>query len=257
MQAHTPVESGALPAQYIHALNRNSAAPYTELKRANLAKARKEVEMKAKTLFLVVATSLCLWFSVLAAAAPGGGVERTVVTGWDDWPGVPPISEGTLKCPGGEIEMIDPVTPYCAATGRIHFRDVILWSCVTADDPRASGVLKFTINGNLDSDYTGPVWGKWSLVPSPVCDPVKLVEPQSFWEGSWQGQRFYRCDVEGCRWIGDLELRGKGRGGDIDGLHMKGTEIVTTYTPLPVPWEFIPGFPVTGPEGVLEATIKD
>ena len=214
--------------------------------------------MKAKTLFLVVATSLCLSFSALAEAAPGAGVERTVVTGLDDWPPVPPIAAGTLKCPGGEVEMLNPFTPYCAATGRIHIRDVVLWSCVTAEeDPRVSGVMKFTVNGNLDSDYTGPVWGKWSLVPSPDCDPVKLVEPQSVWEGNWQGQRFYRCDVEGCRWIGELKVLGKGRGGNIDGLHMKGTEVVTTFTPFPVPWEFVPWIPETGPEGVLTVTIKE
>ena len=48
----------------------------------------------------------------------------------------------------------------------------------------------------------------------------------------------------------------KGRGGNLEGLHFKGKEVITTFTPLPIPWELIPGFPFTGPEGVITGTIK-
>ena len=153
--------------------------------------------------------------------------------------------------------MLDPVTPVCAATGRVHFRDIAWWTCYASDDPRLTGVGMATASGNFDADYTGPVWGTWMIVPSSGCDPIDLIDPSVYWEGTWQGQRSQYCAGGACYWIGDLNLVGKGYGGTIDGIHFKGNELITTYTPLPVPWEFIPGFPVTGPEGIITATIKE
>jgi hypothetical protein len=166
-----------------------------------------------------------------------------------------------MTCPGGELEMVDPVTPFCAASGQVHLRDLTFWTCFTSADPRMNGVGMFTINGNFDSAYTGPVWGKWTTVPSQRCDPTDLIDPSVYWEGTWQGQRSQYFDsVSGFPfWIGDLNVVGKGHGGNIDGLHLKGTELATTFTPLPVPWEFLPpslGLPV-GPEGILTGTIKE
>ena len=115
-----------------------------------------------------------------------------------------------------------------------------------------------TANGNLDVDYTGPVWGTWMIVPSTGCDPDDLiVDPPVYWKGKWQGERSRYCVGVSCTWIGDLNLVGKGYGGNIDGIHLEGTEKITTFTPLPVPWELIPGFPLDGPEGVITATINE
>jgi hypothetical protein len=210
------------------------------------------------TKLLATPVLLLLIPCLLSAEQPadkGGNLTEVVIE--DDWPGAPPLSEGTMNCPGGEIEFINPVTPFCATTGRIHFREMAWWACYTSDDPRLSGVGMATASGNLDADYTGPVWGTWTIVPSPDCDPLDLIDPPVFWEGTWQGQRSQYCADDQCVWIGDLKLVGKGYGGNIDGIHLKGTELITTYTPLPVPWEFIPGFPLTGPEGIITATIKE
>ena len=195
----------------------------------------------------------CLLFAEQPADA---GVNLTEVVILDDWPGAEPISPGTITCPGGELEWLDQVTPFCAATGRVHFRELALWACYDSADPRLSGVGMATANGNLDAAYTGPVWGTWMIVPSTGCDPIDLIDPPVYWKGTWQGQRFYDCGSGPCRWVGDLNLVGKGIGGNIDGIHLKGTEVITTYTPLPVPWDFL-GIDPPGPEGIITATIKE
>lgn len=197
----------------------------------------------------------------LAPLALDAGVQRTEVTILDDWPADSLIDMGTISCPGGEIEWVNPVTPVCPGSGRIHLRQIVGYGCYSALTggslgTQLSGVGLFVINGNLDADYSGRVWGTWMIVPSDDCDPADLIDPPSYWEGTWRGRRSAFCAGD-CLWIGNLKLVGKGRGGDIDGHHFKGTEVITTFTPLPVPWELIPGFPLTGPEGVVAATIKD
>ena len=95
------------------------------------------------------------------------------------------------------------------------------------------------------------------VVPSADCDADDLIDPEVYWKGTWKGRRSMFCDGGQCAWIGNLKLVGKGHGGDIEGIHFKGTEVITTFTPLPVPWELIPGFTVGGPEGVITGTIKE
>jgi hypothetical protein len=209
------------------------------------------------TKLLATPVLLLLIPCLLSAEKPTDtGVNLTEVVIYDDWPGALPLSEGTMNCPGGELEWLNPVTPFCAATGRVHFRDLALWGCYTSSDIRFSGVGMATANGNLDVDYTGPVWGTWMIVPSPGCDPIDLIDPPVYWKGRWQGERSLYCDGVSCAWIGDLNLVGKGYGGDIDGIHFDGTELITTFTPLPVPWELL-GLSPAGPEGVITATIKE
>ena len=205
---------------------------------------------------------LIAFVATLAPHALDAGVQRTEVMIFDDWPADSFIDEGTISCPGGEIVWIDPVTPVCPGSGRIHLRRVVGYGCYEAmagssPEPRLSGVGLFVVNGNLDADYSGRVWGTWMIVPSEGCDQIDLVDPLVFWKGTWQGRRSMFCDGGPCSWIGDLKLVGKGHGGAIDGIHIKGTEVITTFTPAPVPWELIPGFPFTGPEGVLTVTIKE
>ena len=142
----------------------------------------------------------------------------------------------------------DSGLPYCAdsTTGRLHFRDAVFWSCMTTDDPRTTGVGVFSIKGNFGADSSGPVWGTWKIVPTADCDkdglyPEQLVMTSTtFWQGTWNGKRLYFSDNGFNVWVGELKIVGKGIGGDIHGLHFNGTELIRTYTPFPLPYEFLP-----------------
>jgi hypothetical protein len=206
--------------------------------------------------------------SSLAAKNSAHGVKRTQIEGVDNWAWIDnPLSPATIKCPGGEL-VIDPVIgPYCSdsKSGRLHFRDGVLWSCMTSNDPRITGVAVASTNGNFDANSTGSVWGTWMIVPMVGCDkdgayPDELVtNATSFWQGTWNGKRQIQS-VNGFNfWVGKLKFVGKGVGGDLDGLHFKGKEWITMYTPLPVPYELLP--PALGlydePEGVLIGEIKE
>lgn len=202
-----------------------------------------------------------------AAENSAKGVKSTQVEGVDNWAwNDNPLSPSTITCPGGEL-VVDPVIgPYCAdsKSGRLHFRDGVLWSCLTFNDPRLTGVAVASSNGNFDANSTGSVWGTWMIVPTPDCDkdgayPDELVKnATSFWQGTWNGKRQINS-VNGFNfWVGTLEYVGKGFG-DLDGLHFTGKEWITMYTPLPVPYEFLPA--ALGlydePEGVLIGEIKE
>jgi hypothetical protein len=120
-----------------------------------------------------------------------------------------------------------------------------------APAPLFSGTTWYSVNANWDLDYTGPVGGDFIVVPSPTCDVAVLDDPESFWEGTWTGKRTVSCEDDVCTWVGHFKVVGKGHGGEIDGLQFRATEEFTTFTPLPVPWDVIPGFPYTGPEGII------
>ena len=213
-------------------------------------------------ILLVIAVGL---FGLLqfAQAEDSQGVTRTEVLVYEDWPADAFGYSGTLECPGGEFQWIDPVTPVCPGSGRIHIRNAVGYSCVYAEttggapELRLSGVGLFVVNGNLDSDYTGPVWGTFMIVPSERCDPEDLINPEVYWSGTWGGRRSVTCADSLCTWVGRLKQVGKGHGGDIEGLHFRGTETITTFTPMPIPWELIPGFPVGGPEGISQVIVKE
>jgi len=232
-----------------------------------LRDAFEEVVMNLKTAFLLIVVSLSLALPVLAERPADAGVKRTQIEGNDNWAWMDnPISAGTITCPGGELMLDQFGMPYCgdSTTGRLHLRDSVLWSCMTSDDPRITGVGLFTINGNLDADSSGPVWGKWKIVPLEDCDKngfypeEQVVNSTRFWHGTWNGQRLFYSVMGFDVWIGDLKIVGKGIGGDIDGLHFKGTEWIETYSPFPVPYEFL-GIPdlFDKPEGSYTGTIKE
>ena len=212
--------------------------------------------------FLLIMAVVALGAMSPALAKDSHGVTRTAVTIYEDWPDDAILGPGELHCPGGEIEWLDPVTPVCTGSGKIHLRNVSGYGCYYAETgggepvPYLSGVGKYVVNGNLDADYTGPVWGTYMIVPSSGCNPLDLNDPDVYWKGKWQGRRSVTCNEVSCSWVGRLKLVGKGHGGEIQGMHFKGIEFITTFTPLPVPWELIPGFPETGPEGIGEGIIK-
>ena len=61
-------------------------------------------------------------------------------------------------------------------------------------------------------------------------------------------------------WDADTKLKVVGYGtGTLFGQKLKGTEVITTYSPLPLPWELLPpalqAVIGTGPEGLAEVTI--
>ena len=213
--------------------------------------------MNRKSLLLIFIGSICFWIPALAEKLGDAGIQLTGVNIEEDWPADSLLDLGTMNCSGGELTWIDPVTPICAASGQLHFRNLTGYACDDSDDPRFSGIGMFEANGNLDANYTGPVWGTWMIVPSLDCDLLDLIDPPVYWKGTWQGQRSLFCGGGPCMFIGDLKLVGKGHGGDIHGIHFKGNELITTFTPMPVPWELIPGFPVDGPEAVITAIIKE
>ena len=121
--------------------------------------------------------------------------------------------------------------------------------------PVLSGTGWYTINGNFDLDYTGPVFGEYRVETSTGCGLGDLEDPESWWEGKWNGVRTVSCGGVNCTWFETFKVVGKGHGGDIHGLQMRAQEIHTTFTPLPIPWDLIPGFPVTGPEGVAHGVV--
>ena len=173
------------------------------------------------------------------------------VTGTDDWlPGAP---DGLLYCSEGELEMTNPVMPFCPPGTTLELRDVTSQAQMFGDDPRLVGMLSFSVNGSLDAVmFSGPVWGTWTLEVE-SCD--------GSWEGTFYGERSYVPDQPGPlgagMWIGALKLRGTGSGGCVDKLRMSGTELITTLTPMPVAYEMIPGFCDLGclPEGVTTGKI--
>jgi len=217
--------------------------------------------MRWKILLIVTISVLCVSPAILAK--DHFRPVRTGVMIFEDWPADAILDMGSIHCPGGEIQWLDPVTPVCDGSGRIHLRKVAGYGCYYAETaagafvPQLSGVGKYVVNGNLDSNYTGPVWGTYMIVPSFDCNPADLENPDVYWKGTWRGRRSVTCGIDSCTWVGHLKLVGKGHGGAIDGMHFKGTEMITTFTPLPVPWELIPGFPVTGPEGIGMGVIKE
>jgi hypothetical protein len=206
---------------------------------------------------------LILTLAILVSAAPSAAKTRTQVLSTDDWPADSMINPGRMFCSGEEIVWIDPVTPTCPKTGQLHLRRFVGYGCTQGQktgsgdpEPRMTGTVEFIVNGNLDAEHAGPVWGTWRTVPG-ECDPARLGDPElPYWKGVWQGRRSKFCGVDGCRWIGDLNLVGRGRG-SLKGLHFKGTETITTFTPLPIPWELIGLCPPCGPEGVIVGTIKE
>jgi hypothetical protein len=203
-----------------------------------------------------------------ASEISASAVTRTHIEGFDNWAwNDTPLSPSTVTCPGGELLFAPLIGPYCSdsTTDRLHFRDGAAWSCMTSNDPRMNGIGLYTSNGNFDADSSGSVWGTWMMVPTEDCDkdgpyPEELVmTATTYWDGTWRGLRQV-YSVNGFNvWIGELKLVGRGVGEEFDGLHFKGTEWIETYTPSPIPYEFLP--PVLGlfdePEGKFVGTIKE
>ena len=125
----------------------------------------------------------------------------------------------------------------------------------------------YTSNGNYDAEANGPVWGEFKIVPMVGCNKDAVYSEEyedlvkyatSFWHGTWNGQRQFDSDLNA--WVLELEMVGKGFGEDLEGLHFKGTEWITTFTAFPMPYEYIFQYGSTEfdmPEAYIIGTIKD
>ena len=223
------------------------------------------MQIKATTLLSigVILASLFVFTGPPAKAE----VTLTLIEAWDNWGWQGgPESSATIICPGGELTD-DPFPCSDSLTGRVHVRDGAVWSCMTSSDPRMTGLGFYTSNVNFDAEANGPAWGEFKIVPMVGCNKDAVYNEEyadvikyatSFWYGTWNGQRQFDSD-QGA-WITELEMVGKGVGGDIDGLHIKGTEWITTVTAAPMPYEYLYLFyPALFdvPEAYLVGTIKD
>lgn len=128
------------------------------------------------------------------------------------------LSPGTVNCPGFEPTG-DPLQP-CPPGSRINFRDMKIRSRVESTDPRYTGWLTLTLNGNFDAASTGPVWGTSSIA----------LDAGGTWDGTWQGMRVQ----EGGLWITPLHFSGQGTGGVVDGMQVLGVDRVVAPTPAAI-----------------------
>ena len=202
--------------------------------------------------FLLTIAAACLLQTQLAS---GSETERAWMpraravqfSATDDW--LPGGDFGQITCPQGEFTG-DPFQP-CPPGTDIHIRDSWAQSQMFADDPRLAGLALYTFNANFGPDFTGKVWGTFTLEVE-ACEGV--------WEGVWRGQRTF---VPGQPnpfpgvplgvWLGAIQITAHGHGDCVDGLRFTATEIITTLTPFPAAYEmFLPcnDFGCL-PEGVL------
>lgn len=206
------------------------------------------------TVLITIGLSLAS-LGVFAGPPDDAGVTRTPIEGWDNWGWQGgPASDTKIMCPGGEF--MEPFNCADSMTGRLHLRDGAGWSCTSSIDPRMTGVGLYTSNANFDSESNGPVWGEFKIVPIVDCDKDAVYSVQyedlvnnatSYWYGTWNGKRQF--DVDKGAWVGDIKFGARGVGEDLDGLHFKGTMWITTYTPFPIPYEFVFPYDLVLPDG--------
>ncbi|MEJ2399836.1 MAG: hypothetical protein P8Y52_00455 [Xanthomonadales bacterium] len=201
--------------------------------------------------------------AIASADGPSDDFMGEAVTFFDNWPAMPFLAELDVQCPGGEVEWLNAFTPVCTRSGRLRVRDLPLYTCVSGldahgdPDPRLQGVGSYELNVNWDELYAGEVWSEWTIALSSDCDPAALQDPQVYWRGNSTGKRMVAAyDASGMpiAWVGELMVVGKGHGGEIEGLHIKGTEMFFTVTPLPLPRDVTHGDPTT-PEGIFTGVV--
>ncbi len=96
---------------------------------------------------------------VLYGAAPAAAAEKDV-----------------LPCTETSAGLIDPGT-WTFPDGNIHIRGMVELLDESSPDPRDIGQNTIVLNANWNSEFTGPMWGTFSLV----------TEEGGLWEGTWAG----------------------------------------------------------------------
>lgn len=192
---------------------------------------------------LLIACAMCFALPLQAE------VQVDEVIFYSDWPMDFLLNPGEFEfsCPGGTL-------PLCEDANELHYRDIRIYSCVYSDtdDPRVNGTVWIQINSNYDTDGTGPGWGTFMLVPGDSCDKESLINPEVYWEGSWEGSREIVSENPTV-WVHTIDVVGHGVGGYLEGQKLRGTEVLTLYTQAAIPYEYLG---LTGPESTVYAEIK-
>ena len=210
-----------------------------------------------------LAIILCLSLANLFAGPKGNGngASFTPFQATDDWEfGDPseliPILFDTVSCAGADFE--GDLEQPCPPGVNVKMRNLIWPAPIVATDPRMTGIAVYNSNANWNAEYSGPVWGTWSLY---------VEGDEGVWDGTWTGYRRVSMNPEECLglpscWVGELKLVGHGSGGIIEGLQIKASETVRTFSPLPAPYEnfclMVYGQPCSlqaVPEGILSGSI--
>jgi hypothetical protein len=127
-------------------------------------------------------------------------------------------SDSSIACPGHEPTG-NPAQP-CPAGSRTHMRDFKIMSRYESSTPSlGSGWMTIAMNANLDTDFTGPMWGTFSLA----------LDTGGTLDGTWECVRV----KEGNLWISPLHANGFGTG-SMEGAHALISDRIVGYTPMPI-----------------------
>jgi hypothetical protein len=179
-----------------------------------------------KTLMFCLSIILCVGILIAPTAFAAEKYDVTASEVFNPFgilPGVPVIGEfvypGTAICPGYQPTG-NPEQP-CPIGSRTHLRNTVIISRLISMDARVTGFMTIELNANWDADFSGPLWGTFTLA----------VDSGGSWEGTWQG---FRERVAEDQWDGSLNVIGKGFGGIVDGLELKAEDQIVSFTPAPI-----------------------
>ncbi len=99
-----------------------------------------------------------------------------------------PVAAKSTKTPFTSIQVPNYFERWDIGTwtypgNNVHVRGLFQVNDVYSSDPRAGGIAEVTINGNWDSDFSGPMWGTNRLEVDADQDSVM----DGVWEGTWTG----------------------------------------------------------------------
>jgi hypothetical protein len=129
-------------------------------------------------------------------------------------------SPGIVTCPGTQPTG-NPMQP-CPAGSRMSFRDVGWESRLLSSSALLAGTFRNVGNNAFDANATGHVWGTFRIE----------LDAGGVWEGSWTANRSQVGDV----WVIRVRGVGRGLGGEIDGMHLRFTEVAPMPTFIPIVW---------------------
>lgn len=130
------------------------------------------------------------------------------------------LDPGSVTCPGTQPtgNFMEP----CPAGSRIHLRGLSAVSKVVSDSPLLAGWLYSEGSANFDANAAGHVWGTFRLE----------LDSGGVWTGSWVVDRTKVEDVN--MWVGRGKFVGRGTSGNVDGMQLRFSEVLTSYMPLPI-----------------------
>jgi hypothetical protein len=129
---------------------------------------------------------------------------------------------GKLSCPSGQPTGV--LDQPCSPGSRIHLRGIGWKSRLESEDPLLTGNSFVEGNFNLDANAAGSMVGTFRIE----------LDDGGVWEGSWTGDKSKVKNVEA--WVLRIRGVGHGKGGSVDGMQLRYTEVATIYTPLGFFW---------------------